>query len=93
MQDVEKIVKAIVAEHKNGIGFRAFDKSKGLTVNALCVECIKQIANGNGEKHVQISRDDEGNGFHTLFYGISTEGLNEYDYHDDVDMDDIVLLG
>lgn len=91
MQDVEKIVKAIMNEHK--VGFKQFEQSKGLTVNALCVECMKLIAEGKGERHIQISMDDEGNGFHTLFYGFTDNGKEDYDYHDDVDMKDIVLLG
>ena len=91
MQDVEKIVKAIMNEHK--VGFKQFEQSKGLTVNALCVECMKLIAEGKGERHIQISMDDEGNGFHTLFYGFTDNGKEDYDYCDNVDMKDIVLLG
>lgn len=91
MQDVEKIVKAIMKEHT--VGFKEFEESKGLTVNALCVECMRLIAEGKGERHVQISMDDEGNGFHTLFYGFTEDNKEDYPYHDDVDMEDIVLLG
>lgn len=91
MQDVEKIVKAIMKEHV--VGFKKFEHSKGLTVNALCAECMYLIAEGKGEKHIQISRDDEGNGFHTLFYGFTDEGKEDYNYHDNVNTEDIVLLG
>ena len=91
MQDVEKIVKAIMKEHE--VGFKRFDESKGLTVNALCVECMALIAEGKGEKHIQISVDDEGNGFHTLFYGFTENGKEDYEYHDKVNTKDIVLLG
>ena len=91
MQDVEKIVKAIMKEQE--IGYKKFERAKGLTVSALCVECMKLIAQGKGGKHIQISMDDEGNGFHTLFYGFTEDGKEDYDYHDDVDMKDIVLLG
>lgn len=91
MQDVEKIVKAIMKEHT--VGFKEFKQSEGLTVNALCVECMKLIAEGKGEKHIQISMDDEGNGFHTLFYGFTDDHKNDYDYHDKVDTGKIILLG
>lgn len=40
----------------------------GLTVNQLYEACKAQIAKGNGDKHIIISDDDEGNGYHTLFY-------------------------
>ena len=42
-----------------------------LTVNQLLKECLEQISKGNGEKRVFISTDDEGNGFHNLFYGLT----------------------
>lgn len=45
----------------------------GLTVNELLEECKKQIQKGNGNKHIIISNDDEGNGFHTLFYSFTDQ--------------------
>ena len=53
-------------------------KNLGLTVKQLKTFCNEQIKKGNGNKHVLISCDDEGNGFHTLFYAFSdsdTEGV------------------
>lgn len=91
MQDVEKIVKAIMEKHE--VGFKQFEESKGLTVNALCAECMKLIAEGKGEKHIQISGDDEGNYFHTLFYGFTDKGIEDYEYDNGVDLKEIVLLG
>lgn len=91
MQDVEKIVKDVMSVHE--VGFKKFEHYKGLTVNALCVECMKLIQQGKGNKHIQISMDDEGNGFHTLFYGFTEDGLDDQRYHDRVDVEDIVLLG
>lgn len=44
---------------------------QGITINKLFEECKKQIQNGNGQKHILISSDDEGNGFHELFYAFS----------------------
>lgn len=52
----------------------------GLTVNQLAHACRQQIGKGNGNKHVLISSDDEGNEFHTLFYGFTdndTEGFSD----------------
>ena len=50
----------------------------GITVNELKKLVDEQIAKGNGEKHIIISDDDEGNGFHTLFYGFADEHLEDY---------------
>ena len=43
----------------------------GLTVNQLLELCKEQIKQGNGNKHIIISDDDEGNGYHTLFFGFT----------------------
>ena len=43
----------------------------GLTINDLAKYCAKQIKNGNGDKKILISNDDEGNGYHELFYEFS----------------------
>ena len=48
-------------------------KNLGLTVNALFEYCKEQIEKGNGSKHIIISDDDEGNGYHTLFYGFDDD--------------------
>ena len=44
----------------------------GVTVKELLFMCAEQMDKGNGNKHIIISRDDEGNGFHTLLYGFTT---------------------
>ena len=43
----------------------------GLTINDLAKCCAKQIEKGYGDKKILISNDDEGNGFHELFYEFS----------------------
>ena len=53
------------------VGWSEFDEKKGLTVECLCAMCIEQIAKGNAQKHIQISTDEEGNGYHKLFYGFA----------------------
>ena len=42
-----------------------------ITVNELFEECKKQINLGNGDKKIYISIDEEGNGFHPLFYSFT----------------------
>ena len=58
---------------------------KALTVNDLLKECQKQIRLGNGNKTIMISQDDEGNGYHYLWYTFSTiedyEKPMEYNGH------------
>lgn len=70
---------------------------KGITVKELLKMCQEELRNGNGDKHVLISRDDEGNGFHTLFYGFSSDPktIKMYadDFHDKNNPDEVVLLG
>ena len=39
-----------------------------MTVNQLYEACRIQIGIGNGEKNIIISNDEEGNGYHDLFY-------------------------
>ena len=71
--------------------------NKGITVKELYLMLAAQVTKGNGDKHILISDDDEGNGFHTLFYGVddSPEGIQyalelEHDHHN---ADEIVVLG
>ena len=71
--------------------------NKGITVKELFEMCKVQIGKGNGDKHILISDDDEGNGFHTLFYGMddSIETIKyaleiEHDRHTE---DEVVILG
>ena len=39
-----------------------------ITVKDLLKACQEQVDKGNGDKGILISRDDEGNGYHSLFY-------------------------
>lgn len=71
-----------------------------LTVKDLLNECKIAVANGHGNKEVWISRDDEGNGYHGLYYSFLTDkeaieeiqdmGLCDYGCPD---ADKIVILG
>ena len=71
-----------------------------LTVKDLFNQCKEQIAKGNGDKKIMISQDDEGNGYHYLFYGmISGEEMREDDMfmmsvdEDYVPIEDTMVLG
>ena len=71
----------------------------GITVKELEMFCKKQIKKGNGDKHILISCDDEGNGFHTLFYEFSDEDTEGFEIllkmeHDGTHTkDNCVILG
>ena len=53
-----------------------------LTVSELYKYCIKEIGKGNGNKHIVVADDNEGNGYHGLFYAFTpcTE-----EYQDEID--------
>lgn len=44
-----------------------------ITVNELLALCEEQKAQGNGDKKIYISSDDEGNDFHALFYSFTSD--------------------
>ena len=71
-----------------------------LTVRKLKAACDDIIAKGHGDKAVFISSDDEGNGFHELFFLFMTDKedvekfLNDtYSRNNDIPVDNIVILG
>lgn len=52
---------------------------EALTVNDLFKACQNAIDKGYGDRKVLISQDDEGNGFHELFYDfIEAEQFKSY---------------
>ena len=72
---------------------------RALTVGMLLNECLNASARGLSDKIVLISDDDEGNGYHTLAYGITygKEDVEEFAkmglFHDNNDPNGVVLLG
>lgn len=70
---------------------------ESITVNILRMLCDDAIKRGYGNKTVLISCDDEGNGYHTLFFGFTTNKeeikMCEYLFHDNNNPNDVVLLG
>lgn len=71
----------------------------GITVKTLKKLVDEQIKLGNGDKEVLISCDDEGNGYHTLFYGFTAELeslkiISEWGlFYDSNDPSKVVILG
>lgn len=71
--------------------------NKGFTVRELYKACQKEIEKGNGNKYIVISNDNEGNGFHTLFFLFTSDERNVNalaDYFDDKnDPRNTIILG
>ena len=75
---------------------------KQLTVKQLYLLLAEEVKNGNGDKTIVVADDNEGNAYHGLFYGITSE-VNDikeniensngiYDSQER-DLNKIVLLG
>lgn len=61
-----------------------------VTVEELMLLCAEEVKKGNGKKEILISDDDEGNGFHHLFYSFQDDKVTkEYGY----DSEKQILLG
>lgn len=64
-----------------------------MTVKELYKNCLKQIQKGNGDKTIYISDDEEGNGYHELFYSF-TEEVAEYDMYGQIEKPkESIILG
>ena len=67
-----------------------------LTVKDLLEACKKQVEIGNGNKIIVVADDNEGNGYHGLFYEF-TEDASPYteDIYDSVEKnpDKLIILG
>jgi hypothetical protein len=44
---------------------------QAITIDELIQVLVKENKKGNGGKHILISTDDEGNGYHELFFGVT----------------------
>ena len=70
-----------------------------MTVKQLYLELAEEIKNGNGDKAIIIADDNEGNGYHGMFYGITSDPETIRDAVEDLydsaetDPDKIVILG
>lgn len=69
-----------------------------MTIKTLKALCNKYIKQGYGDRMIVISDDNEGNGFHGLFYGFTIINKGEesmYDIYDSQsnDINKIIILG
>ena len=68
---------------------------KQMTVEDLFILCGKELDKGNGKKNIVLSDDNEGNGFHGMFYGFTEidEYVEDliYDSHTNSPADTIIL--
>lgn len=70
--------------------------NKPITVEQLKKCCEEQIKKGNGKKVIMISDDDEGNGFHYLWYSFSgvDDTCEDYFINEDIaKKEDTIILG
>ena len=63
-----------------------------ITVKQLYKECKKQIDAGNGNKVIMISDDDEGNGYHYLWYSFSNDVKELTEYAKDLNIENLKYL-
>lgn len=70
---------------------------KPLKVKELEILCKEQISLGNGNKYIMISNDDEGNGYHYLWYSFckpNEANLQNYEIDDEIaSKDNTIILG
>lgn len=45
--------------------------NKQMTVKQLLKLCQEEVKKGNGDKFIVVADDNEGNGYHGMFYGFS----------------------
>lgn len=71
-----------------------------MTVKKLLHYCQEQVKNGNGNKKIVIADDNEGNGFHGLFYAFTEIKDSDKDYYEkciydsrEKDLDKLIILG
>ena len=69
-----------------------------MTIKTLKALCDKHIKQGHGDRLIVISDDNEGNGFHGLFYGFTIIEKGEeslYPINDSVseNINEIIILG
>lgn len=65
-----------------------------MTIEVLYELCKEQIKKGNGKKHIVISDDNEGNGYHGMFYGFTPidEYTKDYIYDSNFDESDTAII-
>ena len=69
---------------------------KPITVKELYKLCEEEITEGNGDKVIMLSQDDEGNGYHYLWYAFceAKDVITENEISKDIaSLDDTIILG
>ena len=73
---------------------------KQLTVRDLANQLAEAVRDGYGDKLIVISDDNEGNGYHGLFYGLTTSDIASITEHGELiydsvtnDLKKLVILG
>lgn len=68
---------------------------KPITIKELFQLCANQIQEGNGDKVILLSDDDEGNGYHYCWYAFTPiEGYAEEFVNEDIaKKEDTMILG
>lgn len=56
------------------------NNNKSITVMQLFKACVAEIKKGNGNRHILISSDDEGNWYHELFFLFSPVQGKDIEY-------------
>lgn len=66
-----------------------------MTVKELMAVCKEVIKQGHGDKEIWLSNDDEGNGYHQMFFNFTydVEGNDFYGQFKKGDNDKKILLG
>ena len=71
-----------------------------LTINQLLELCKEQVKSGNWDKKILISKDDDGNGYHNLYYSFTDDydeikEVRDFYWIGDImdDLENYVLLG
>ena len=65
-----------------------------MTVAELMILCQRQVLLGNGDKEIFVAADDEGNYFHKLLDGFTTDAniIDKVDLDSVDDPENVVLL-
>jgi hypothetical protein len=65
-----------------------------LRVKDLLAACQREVANGNGNKIVLLSADEEGNYFNEMFYAFTpSDEFEESDLNTRYCKSDVIILG
>lgn len=72
-----------------------------MNIKELYKYCQDEILNGNGNKEIYISTDEEGNGFHKMYYAFTSNreliekfaSYGTFDISSEDSIEDVILLG